>query len=69
MPENKTLVITCPFCLCKIEPGQAIVTCPGCGNPQHTDCHQKLGGCAVEGCPLMVEVKKAVAPPSYLGGD
>lgn len=67
MPENKTLVITCPFCLCKIEPGQAIVTCPGCGNPQHTDCHQKLGGCAVEGCPLMVEVKKAVAPPSYLG--
>ena len=68
MPENKTLVITCPFCLCKIEPGQAIVTCPGCGNPQTHQPSPEAGGMSSGGLSLMVEVNKPGA--SFVpGGD
>jgi hypothetical protein len=58
---------TCPYCLTALEPQQQLVVCPGCGFTHHQECWEDLGGCAVEGCPRMVEVKKAAIPANFWG--
>lgn len=57
----------CPYCLCAIAPGDATVVCPACGFAHHRECWDTLGGCAVEGCSKMVEVKKAEMDSTYWG--
>ena len=58
---------TCPYCLSALELGQLAVVCPGCGFTHHRECWEDLGGCAVEGCPKMVEVKKGEIPANFWG--
>ena len=58
---------TCPYCLTALEPRQPAVVCPGCGFTHHRECWDDLGGCAVEGCPKMVEVKKGEIPANFWG--
>ncbi|HEY6970826.1 MAG TPA: RING finger protein [Candidatus Angelobacter sp.] len=56
----------CPYCLCAVEPANAVM-CPACGFAHHRECWDTLGGCAVEGCSKMVEVKKAEMTSTYWG--
>ena len=58
---------TCPYCLTVIETAQEVVACPGCGFTHHKECWEELGGCAVEGCTRMVEIKKGDIPANFWG--
>ncbi len=66
-PAQQQTTPTCPYCLSALEQGQLVVVCPGCGFTHHNECWDDLGGCAVEGCPRMVEVKKAEIPANFWG--
>jgi len=57
----------CPYCLCAIAPDDPMVVCPACSFTYHRECWNTLGGCAVEGCSKMVEVKKADITSTYWG--
>jgi hypothetical protein len=58
----------CPYDLCAVDPSAALV-CPGCGHLYHQECWDELGGCAVMGCPRMVEVKKPEGAPEMHWGE
>jgi Prokaryotic RING finger family 1 len=58
---------SCPYCLCALSPGEPAVACSGCGFVHHRECWDTLGGCAVEGCTKMVEVKKAEVGSTFWG--
>src|ERR687884_1692702 len=53
------LSATCQICLHALEAEQHLHQCPSCKALYHEECWDELGGCAVYGCPRMVEVKKA----------
>jgi len=55
-------VAVCPCCLFTISNADPERRCPACQTPHHQVCWDELGGCAIYGCPQMVEVRKA-------GGD
>lgn len=40
----------CPFCRDDLGAADEVLSCPGCGTPQHLECHQENGGCPVLGC-------------------
>jgi hypothetical protein len=63
-PSNVSAV--CPYDLCAVDLSDCLI-CPGCSHPYHRECWEELGGCAVMGCPKMVEVKKAEIAPTYWG--
>jgi hypothetical protein len=48
----------CHICLHRIDDGQPVNSCPDCQSLYHGPCWEDLGGCAIYGCPGMVEVKK-----------
>jgi len=57
----------CPYDLCAVDASDCVV-CPGCSHSYHRECWQELGGCAVMGCPNMVEVKKPeIGTPTFWG--
>jgi hypothetical protein len=45
------------------------VVCPGCHRRSHRECWEELGGCAVYGCPRMVEVKKPAEGAATFWGE
>lgn len=63
-PQQSTL--ECPYCRLAIT-SEATNVCPGCGTSHHTRCWEELGGCAVDGCPNMVETKSPDATATYWG--
>jgi hypothetical protein len=72
MPSDQRTIAACPYCLCAIQPGATEpkdlpYACPGCQYRYHAGCYQELGGCAIDGCSRMVEVKKAVIPVTHWG--
>lgn len=67
MASVNSPVTACPYCLCAVAPGDSVVVCPGCGFTHHRECWDNLGGCAVEGCSRMVEVKKAESASTFWG--
>jgi hypothetical protein len=67
MSSVNLAVTACPYCLCAVAPGDPVVVCPACGFTHHRECWDNLGGCAVEGCSSMVEVKKAETVSTYWG--
>ncbi len=40
----------CPVCNEAIEPGEAVVTCPGCKTSYHFDCWADVGVCSTQAC-------------------
>jgi hypothetical protein len=53
------LSATCQICLHALGADEVLHQCPSCKSLYHAECWQELGGCAVYGCPKMVEIKKA----------
>jgi hypothetical protein len=47
----------CPYCRLLIS-NEPAVACDRCNTPHHLECWQELGGCSVEGCSRMVQVKQ-----------
>jgi hypothetical protein len=48
-------------------PPEPETICPGCRTLSHLACYEELGGCAVDGCPNAVAVKKAELPQTHWG--
>ncbi len=67
MTQTQMQETACPYCLCAVEPGEGATVCPACGFAHHRECWDTLGGCAVEGCSKMVEVKKAELSSTFWG--
>jgi hypothetical protein len=61
--------LSCPICQTGIAAGEAMQTCPTCGQVHHSDCWNEVGGCAIYGCASAPAIAKtsAVAPSSAWG--
>jgi len=59
----------CKACLLPLREGEPTELCPSCATPCHKDCWEEVGGCAVYGCPRMVETHKAEAVIAYWGAS
>ncbi len=53
---------TCTICQTTIAAGEAVVFCPDCRLPYHTDCWRENGGCAAYGCPQAPKTVKPAEP-------
>jgi predicted RNA-binding Zn-ribbon protein involved in translation (DUF1610 family) len=46
----------CAICQSPLQEGEAVVSCPACHSPYHTECWEENGGCAIYGCELVPKV-------------
>jgi len=69
IPAGQTST-TCPICQTAIQPQEAAIDCPDCGQVHHRECWVEVGGCATYGCPQVPALEKeAVEPPTAAWGD
>jgi hypothetical protein len=70
MSEAQRESARCPLCLCAVglsDAPEPEMICAECQSRCHVACYEELGGCAVDGCPNAVEVKKADLPQTHWG--
>jgi hypothetical protein len=48
--DDKLAGASCPYCRFPFKQGVEVVVCGACGAPQHADCWNDNGGCAVVAC-------------------